>query len=330
MQTLIITKMDKKLAAINIKKAWRDFARLVEQNKEEIVYAERFLEEAGYTVTKTPFMAWLAQKGCLRFRCGRYPSTYELHTDYGFYVVTDSNEAGTYFHMYDVNTRIDDIVAAGYVLPENPYRRPAKSEALITGIKADILETRSLVEGRTGGTLGEMLRSRGYLVSYDGYSVASFTKGCLVFHATNHDRWRLDDNYNAIFDDEQFSAPFSLDKEKGFRLEEDFEAIFGEDPKLGHYLTEKERLKDYKRFRVREYVPRELSTLKWFDTFEEAKKFAYEKAREYALGVRDDRKRYAHTNPIDVSDKYDYLAAYVWYGARRGSEHMVFVQGEME
>lgn len=320
--------MDKKLAALNIKKAWRDFARLVEQNKEEIVYAEKFLEPAGYTIIKTPFMAWLAQKGTLRFRCGRYPSTYELHTDYGFYIVTNPDEAGTYFHMYDVNTRIDDIIAAGYTLPEEPFERSAETESFIETIKADILKARKLVEGRGGGTLGDMLRYNGYLVSYDGYSVCSFTKGCLVFHATNHDHWRLDDNYNAIFEGEQISAPFSLDSEKGFRLEEDFEAIFGENPQLGHYLTEKERLKDYKYFRVREYFPKELKTLKEFDSFEEAKKFAYEKAKEYAEGVRDDRRRFAYRDPLDVSDKYDYLAAYIWYSAGRGSEHMVFVQGE--
>jgi len=325
--------MDKTIIARHIKKEWANFANVVEHNKEKIGTKEcrQFLEENGYTTMPTPFMGIYADKNGLRFYCGRYASTYELHFEYGFYVGSRGWEHGKYVHIYNVDKEIEAILSTGYQLPENHYVRNESVAACIQRIKREISEAKPLIHG--SGTLGDRLYANGCRVGYDGASVCDFTKGFIHYHAHNDypGGWRLEDSFNVYIGDDVLSRTFTLEKaEEAFLLERDFEAIFGDVPTFGRQLSEKDKVASYKKFRVRSYVPRELTTIGWFDSFEEAKTFAFEKAKKLAESVKDDRRRYAHLTPTDVSDRYDYLAAYIWYSAGRGSEHMIFVQGEYE
>lgn len=324
--------MDKTAVARHIKNEWGRFSALIRRNKTKIGASEisAVLTDDGYEAFgRSSLDGILADKGGLRFRCGRYPSEVCLHRDYGFYVPDGNPVGGKYFRIDEVDKRIDEILAAGYRPPRRHYRRPASVEAAIEDIRGRFKEARELVDGRGPGSLGDMLYRNGYFVSYDGFSVCNFSKGFLHFSARCDGRWKLEDRYVAFVDgDDSLSEEFCLEGHGELNLEDDFEAIFTDEFRFGRRVTEKERIGQYSRFRVRSYVPKELSTLKWFDSFEEAKAFALETAKRYAESVKDDRRRYAFTNPLDVSDRYDYLCAYVWYRYNRGSEHMVFVQGE--
>ena len=319
--------MDNIIIARHLKREWANFRNLVEENKKEIVYPSKFLAPNGYEVKDSGFGGWYATKNGLTFYCGRYSSTYVLHIEYGFWV--GRREDGHYFRIFDVDKNIESILSAGYVLPQDHYVRSADVEECIKTIKAMAKQAKDDLGGGYGER-GDRLYGRGYKVGYDGGSVCDFSKDFIHFHAHNDypQGWRLDDKYNVYVADDVLSEDFSIDGDRYLNLERDFEAIFGDVPTFGRPLTEKDRIGEYKSFRVRSYVPRELETLKWFDNFEDAKAFAYKTAKEYAESVKDDRSRYAYTNPIDISDRYDYLAAYMWYKYNRGSEHFVFVQGE--
>lgn len=323
--------MDNITIARHIKKEWNNFMFLVEENKEECWHPENFLEKAGYKVTSTGFGGWYAEKNGLQFCIGRYSSCYTLHCDRGFYVGGSGLEHGPYFRIFEVDKRIEDILAAGYVLPEDHYVRSVEVEVAIANIKAEIEKAKALIPGGYGER-GDKLYRNGYHVGYDGGSVCDFSKGAIHFHAHNDypGGWKLEDRYQVYLADDIPSIDFSVYTDRYLQLDRDYEAILGDRTTFGRQLTEKDKIGSYTKFRVRSYVPRELETLEWFDNFEDAKKFAYETAKRYAEGVKDDRRRYAHTNPMDVSDRFDYLAAYVWYVYDRGSEHMVFVQGENE
>ena len=320
--------MDNTIIARHIKKEWNNFYKVVKENEEEILHPEKFLQENGYDVLPSGFRGWYATKNGLRFYCGRYDSEYRLHIDYGFYVGSKEWEHGKYVRIFNVDNEIDAILAAGYVLPEDHYVRGADVDICIATIKEEIAKAKSLIRGGYGER-GDMLYRHGYKVGYDGGSVCDFSKGFLHFSAHNDypQGWSLTDKYNAYIGDDVFSIDFSLnDEHRALLLDRDFEAIFGDVPTFGRELTEKDKVGQYTKFRVRSYVPKELETIGWFDTFDEAKTFAYEKAKEYAEGVKDDRRRYAYTRPLDISDRYDYLAAYLWYDG--GLKHFVFVQGE--
>ena len=322
--------MDNTVIARHIKREWANFRNLVEENKQEICDPSKFLKPNGYEVTRSDnFGSWYATKNGLTFYCGRYSSTYVLHIEYGFWV--GKREEGKYFRIFIVDENVENIIKAGYVLPKDHYVRGADVEECIKTIKAEIDKAKSIIRGGYGER-GDMLYRNGYKVDYDGGSVCTFSKGFIHFSAHNDypQGWKLDDKFNVYVADDVFSVDFSVESDRHLKLERDFEAIFGDIPTFGRALTEKDRIGEYKSFRVRTYVPRELNTLKWFDNFEDAKAFAYKTAKEYAEGVKDDRYRYAYTNPVDISDRYDYLAAYMWYKYDRGSEHFVFVQGETE
>lgn len=322
--------MDKTIIARHIKQEWGNFANLVEKNKDEIVHPEGFLAKNGYDAWTTPFFGCYATKNGITFSCGRYASTYELHTEYGFWVGRDRQNSGTYVRIFNVDEMVDEIIAGGYKLPRKHYVRIKEVDDTIELIKREIDAAKQALGGGCGER-GDRLYRLGYKVGYDGGSVCDFSKGFMHFHAHNDypGGWRIEDSYYAYIGDDVPSREFSLNnKQRGFMLDRDFEAIFGGVPTFGRELTEKDKLDRYKEFRVRSYVPRELETLKRFDNFEDAKKFAYEEARARAESVKDDRRRYAYQSPLDVSDRYDYLAAYIWYSAGRGSEHMIFVQGE--
>lgn len=322
--------MDKTTIARHIKKEWGDFANLVEKNKKEIVSPNKFLAEAGYDSWSTPFFSWYGLKNGLTFSCGRYSSTYELHTEYGFWVGRDRQDSGKYFRIFEVDEKINEILASGYKMPQKHYTRGKDVEKIIALIKHEIAAAKTALGGGYGER-GDRLYRCGYNVGYDGGSVCDFSKGFMHFRAHNDypGGWRLEDNFAAYIGDDVLSREFSLEGTSGkLVLDRDFEVIFGDIPSFGKALTEKDKIGKYTKFRVRTYIPRELDTIGWFNTFEEAKEFAYNKAKDFAESVKDDRRRYAYLNPIDVSDRYDYLAAYIWYTAGRGSEHMVFVQGE--
>ena len=320
--------MDKTTIARHIKREWAKFRNLVEENKREISNPSRFLEPNGYEVVGSGWGAWYATKNGLTFYLGRYSSTYTLHIDYGFHV---GGRDGKYFRIFNVEENVDGILSAGYVLPENHYVRSAEVEECITAIKAEIDKAKSIIGGGYGER-GDKLYRNGYKVGYDGGSVCSFSKGFMHFSAYNYypKGWRIEDKFNVYVGDDVLSVDFSVDGDRYLNLDKDFEAIFGDVPTFGRELTEKDKVGQYKSFRVRSYVPKELSTIKRFDNIEDAKAFAYKTAKDYAEGVKDDRSRYAYTNPVDISDRYDYLAAYMWYKYDRGSEHFVFVQGENE
>lgn len=322
--------MDNTIIARHIKKEWNNFYKLVKENEREIVHPESFLEPNGYEVLKGSFMNWYATKNGLRFYCGRYSSTYVLHVGYDFWVGSNGWEHGKYFSIFNVDDNVNAILDAGYVLPKNHYVRGEEANKCINAIKAEIEKAKAIVRGGGYGERGNILYRNGYKVGYDGGSVCDFSKGFLHFSAHNDypSGWYLEDKYNAYVADDVLSIEFSLNDDNRLQLDRDFEAIFGEVPTFGRELTEKDKIGNYKKFRVRTYVPKELNTLKWFDNFEDAKKYAYDKAKEYAESVKDDRRRYAYTTPLDISDRYDYLAAYLWYDG--GLKHFVFVQGEEE
>ena len=322
--------MNNTTIARHIKKEWHDFYAIVKTNEREIGTIAKILTENGYEVMSNNFGSWYATKNGLRFYCSHYSSEYRLHVDYGFYVGSNGWEHGKYIRIFNVDKEIESILAAGYVLPENHYVRSSEVEDCIKTIKSEIEKARAIVCGGGYGERGDRLYCNGYKVGYDGGSVCDFSKGFLHFHAHNDYPcgWKLDDGYNAYIGDDVFSIDFSLNSDRYLNLDRDFEAIFGGVPTFGRELTEKDKIGRYNKFRVRTYVPRELNTIGWFDTFEEARKFAYDKAKEYAESVKDDRRRYAYTNPRDISDRYDYLAAYLWYDG--GIKHFVFVQGENE
>jgi len=239
-----------------------------------------------------------------------------------------------YYRVFDIDKRIDELIADGFTAPAD-FKRSEETIANIERIKNLIAEAKRLVDGRRCGELGDMLRSNGYFVEYDGSSCCTFSKDCLNFNAHyNYDKreWEVEWCNAFLSNGELTRFRISVGRSSGdgyLKVDESYEGIFG-DSKIGHRLTEKDRVSEYKSFRVRSYGSRELTTLKLFKSFDDANKYAYETAKAYAEGVTDDRRRYAHRIPIDISDKYDYLAAYLWYRYDEGSSHFVFVQGEDE
>ena len=328
--------MDKTIISRHLKKQWGDFANLVEKNKDKVRTGEcrTFLEEAGYTTLKDGTMGMYADRDGVRFYCSRYASEYKLHVQYGFHVGNNGPENGKYIHIFGLDNNIDTVIAAGYVLPEEHYVRGADVDACIERIKKEIDCVKPLIHGFD--LLGDHLYANGCLVGYDGSSICDFSKGFIHYHTHNDfpGGWHLDDTFQAYVGDDVLSRTFSLNdhpfQNMGFKLERDFEAIFGDVPTFGRQLTEKDKVGRYNRFRVRSYASKELKTLARFDTFEEARSYAFDKAKSLAESITDDRRRFTHRTPVDVSGRHDYLAAYVWYNAGRGRECMVFVQGEIE
>lgn len=291
------------------------------------------LRKEGYEVEKAPFYMYVLKDG-LRFRLCYYSSNCSWNLEYGFYVGWIDTP---WFHMRDIHKRGAEIPIDLVNVPEEfPAERTKETIGMIQRIKDSILETKRIVAAKGGwGELGGWLRSRGYRVTYDGGSVCNFLKDGVVYCAHTADRpgWYLEDYFNAYFPDNTLSDQFSLETDKHhLRLEESFEALFGDRlTSLGRYMTELEQVRagmiKYDSYRVRKYSSKYLTTLKTFDTFEEAKKFAYEEAKRLAASTPPDLRRYARMNPTDCGDTYDYLAMYVYYQYDR-SMHFLFVQGD--
>ena len=272
------------------------------------------IESMGYKRNGNVF-----EKKGIRFSIGQYMSNYEWYVSWGFYFGVDS-----WCHFTDIEKKIDEVIARGF---KTDYVRSVETELVIENIKKEIEETRKLVNGRGLGEIGGFLRSRGYFVSYDGFSVCNFSKGSIVYSAHCDGRWELTDNFSLYLADGVRSAEFTLYKTNrtNFNLAE---VVLGGKTSFGRRQTEKDLLPTYKRFRVRTFENRTLDTAKWFDNFEDAKKFAYDLAVEKAKSVARDLQRYARTNPRDEGEDYDMLACYCWYSYDGARNHLVFVQGE--
>ena len=253
------------------------------------------------------------------------------HVDLGFYI------GGTYVRYWDIEKRIDEIVEM-YSIPSGVEveERDEETKSLIAKIKGEINFTEKLVNSFGGwGEIGGRLRINGYFVSYDGGSVCNFYKNgiCYTAHTNEYPKsgWHLCDKFSVYDEDNELSEDFSLKGEHNPALEKDFEVVLYGVKKLGHRESEKEKLANgklvYREYRVRDYHSKTLETLGYFDTLEEAKKFAYDKAKAFAESIKDDRRRWAWTNPRDISDEIDYLAAFVYYEYDR-HKCFVFVQGE--
>ena len=272
------------------------------------------IESMGYKRNGNVF-----EKKGIRFCVNMYNSNYEWYVSWGFYFGVDS-----YCHITDIEQRIDEVIARGF---KTDYVRPIETELAIEKIKKEIEETRKLVDGRGLGEMGGFLRSRGYFVSYDGFSVCNFSKGSIIYSAHCDGKWSLTDNYSLYLADGVRSAEFTLynNNRTNFNLAE---VVLGGKTDFGRRLTEKDLLPTYKKFRVRTYENKYLDTAKWFDNFEDAKKFAYDLAVEKAKSVEGSNRCYAITNPRDEGEDYDMLACYCWYSYHGARHHLVFVQGE--
>lgn len=272
------------------------------------------IESMGYKRNGNVF-----EKKGIRFSINKYSSSYEWYVSWGFYFGVDS-----YCHITNIENKIDEVIARGF---KTDYVRPIETELAIEKIKKEIEETRNLVDGRGVGEIGGFLRSRGYFVSYNGFSVCNFSKGSIVYSAHCDGKWKLSDKYSLYLADGILSAEFALSSNNKINLNL-AEVILGGKTDFGRRQTEKDLLPTYKKFRVRTYESKYLDTAKWFDNFEDAKKFAYDLAVEKAKSVEGSNRCYAITNPRDEGEDYDMLACYCWYSYNGARNHLVFVQGE--
>lgn len=277
------------------------------------------LSEMGYSVTKINYNEFEMSKDGLAFpvwtKEGRY------YTSGGFYF----GPQRTYFYnMYYLPSSINELIKQGF----NPsYERSRELQDLRDLIVRRINETIRLVTATREWTLGDTLRYRGYFVAYDGNSVCNFVKDGIVYSAytTGGREWKVTDAFNIYVADGVPSKKCSLSE-----IEEYIEGVVGNVTKLGRRMTEKDLISEYKRFRVRTYADRTLKTIKWFENFESARKYAYDYAVELARNVEPRYRRWSYNPPLDWSDRNDYLALYIWYMYDNGSPHAVFVQGEYE
>lgn len=276
------------------------------------------LSEMGYSVTKINYDDFEISRDGLAFpvwtKEGRY------YTSNGFYF----GRQHTFCMMCYLPKFIGDIVAQGF----NPaYERSRELQELSDLIVGRINETIRIVEGTREWTLGNMLRRMGYFVAYDGSSVCNFVKDGIVYSAVmvGNAHWKVNDSFSIYVADGVPSKKCSLSVIKNF-----IEGIMGNVTKCGRRITEKDLLSEYKRFRVRTYEDKTLKTIKWFDDFESAKKYAYDYAVRLAEKVEPNYRRWAHNPPLDWSDRNDYLALYIWYMHDSGYPHAVFVQGEYD
>jgi hypothetical protein len=291
-----------------------------------------FLNENGIKRIETePIYAlhYYAYKG-LEFHYSYYGSEYHLG---GFFYF--KNKA---YGLWDIENKYDGLIADGYV-PQEEYVRSEKAEEQISAIKDVYNNIKSIVNNIRGwGEIGGTMRAHGCHVSYDGGSIFNFSKDFVNFGAHTNEYpksgWHLEKRVQVYFEDGSLSDNFAIEDDGNSRiLDKHFEWLFGaEISGFGRFYTERElfemgKLK-YDYYRVRYRYPRELGTIETFDNYEDAKAFAYKEAKERAESVKDDRRRYAYTHPIDYADLTDTLCAYLYYKYDRGSEHIIFVQGE--
>ena len=280
------------------------------------------LAEIGYKVVRDGYWRTYAYKNGIGVGIDFYSSNYTYNVNHG--VFYGDEDVKKYCHFARIDEQIDDILACGFV-PD--YTRSLQMQAFADGIKSRIDETDRFVTTRGLGEIGAFLRSRGYSVSYDGFSWCTFSKDGILYNASYDKGWKLTDRFKLYVGDDILSAEFSIrdkDRTDGLRY---IELYVGTTSSLGRELTEMDKLHTYSRFRVRTYNGDELATAKWFDDFEEAKKFAYELACEKARNVRPYNRQWTVTDPKDRGAEFDLLACFIWY-EYRNSRCLVFVQGE--
>lgn len=283
---------------------------------------EKELAEIGYKVVRDGYWSTYAYKNGIGIGIDFYNSNYTYNVNHG--VFYGDEDVKKYCHFARIDEQIDDILACGFV-PD--YTRSLQMQAFADGIKSRIEETDRFVTTRGLGEIGAFLRSRGYSVSYDGFSWCTFSKDGILYNASYNKGWKLTDRFKLYVGDDILSAEFSIrdkDRTDGLRY---IELYVGTTSSLGRELTEMDKLHTYSRFRVRTYNGDELATVKWFDNFEEAKKFAYELACEKARNVRPYNRQWTVTDPKDRGTEFDMLACFIWYEYRK-SKCLVFVQGE--
>ena len=219
---------------------------------------------------------------------------------------------------------VAELVALGF---DKTYERTAKDLEIIATIKKTYQDAYDIVDRRGLGELGGVLRSRGYYMNYDGFSCSTFSKGCLLFNAHSTDReWKIV-RCNVYLADDTLTDDFKIEE-----LDEKYELLFGSDAELGHRFTEKERVQlgmaKYTKYRVRVYSNKEITTIEWFDNFEDAKKCCDTEAKNRYDNVPEYNHRWRCLR--DVSDKYDYLYAICYYAYDGQDRALVWVQGEYE
>lgn len=273
----------------------------------------------GYAISKMDYFGTAIKKRGITFPV-YYLSDSRYHLSNGFYFGT-ANKFCSFNHIPDF---IAEIVAQGF----NPdYSRDKELQNIADFIVGKINETKNIVSNNRCYLLGSPLRHQGYFVSYDGYSVCSFTKDGINYsaEATGNGIWRLRDTFSAYISDGITSDGFSMSVISDYP-----ESVLGNITKLGRRLTEMDLLSEYTKFRVRTFSDKTLTTIKWFDDFESAKKYAYNYAVNMAEKVDPRRREWAHNPPLDWSKRDDYLACYVWYLYKGNYPCLVFVQGEKD
>lgn len=277
------------------------------------------MKTLGYTVSKQGYFGMSLIKDELKFPI-YYLSDSRYHLSNGFYF---GNENKFCAFSY-IDNMIADIVAQGF----NPdYKRSKELQDISDLIVGKINETKNIVLDSRCFLLGNTLRRQGYFVSYDGYSVCSFTKDGINYsaEAAGNRVWRLRDTFSVYIADGIISDGFSMSVISDYP-----ESVLGNITKLGRRLTEMDLLSEYTKFRVRTFSDKTLTTIKWFDDFETAKKYAYDYAVNLAEKVDPRCREWAHNPPLDWSKRDDYLACYVWYLYNGNYPRLVFVQGEKD
>lgn len=303
-----------------------DAIRKIEKMKGEIEISllvnngsinEKELNDMGYEVAKGSFFDKQIIKDGLKFPV-HYLSDSRYHLSNGFYF----GKTNTFCGFNYIPNFIGQIIAQGF----NPdYVRNKEMQDLATSIVGKIEETKRIVTNGNSYLLGNRVRYKGYFVSYDGYSICNFSKDGVAYSAecVGNGKWKLRDTYQVYVTDGVLSPIFSMTD-----ISDSPEWVLGNITKLGRRLTEMDLLSGYTRFRVRTYSDKTLATIKWFDDFESARKYAYDYAVKLAKEVEPRYQRWAHNPPIDWSKRNDYLACYVWYMYNEDYPHLVFVQGE--
>ena len=321
--------LSEKLTDMELTKAKRAIAKIIGDVRMAIDLAgnksvpTEKLTEMGYAVVKDGYWRTYAIKDGIKVIINFYNSNYTYKVDYGFYFGKDS-----YCHFSDIDKRINDVIASGFSFT---YERGADLQKFIDNLKFKIQETKKHVESRGVGCIGGYMRSRGYFVSYNGDSLCAFSKDGIQYNASDGKHWQLKNRISLYVKDDVLSDEFSYEDKKGSINGIDYiELYIGDNISLGRELTEKDKLNTYTKFRVRTYSDRYLDTVKWFDDFEKAKKFAYDLAVQKAKSVSPQYKDWANTNPKDRGEEFDMLACFVWYECSPNSKHLVFVQGEKD
>ena len=273
----------------------------------------------GYEIVYDGYWRTYAIKDGIKVIFNFYNSNYTYDVDFGFYF-----DGSKYCNFADIDTRFEEILASGF---KPTYVRSPQMQNFIDDIRAKVNETQKLVRSRSLGEIGGFMRSRGYFVTYDGFSWCTFSKDGIQYNASDNKGWKLTGVISLYLADDILSTEFRYEDKAYINGLAYLELFVGDTIHLGKELTEMDRLHKYTKFRVRTYSNKYLDTVEWFNDFEEAKQHAYDLAVEKAKSVDPRYREWAITKPKDRGKEFDMLACFVWYECNN-SKHLVFVQGE--